>query len=111
MGKKKNDDETNSGLKKFFSSINWDRTIHGFAFIFTAAVIVEVAWLVLCNINNNVYSDKAKDEVVTGKVLIDVCVSDTLTRGMDDKLNRVLLDLLQIKQDSVAVEVRKVHNQ
>ena len=112
MHKKKNkDNDSKKSLSRFFSSINWDRTFHGLAFILTAAVIVIAAWLVLCNINSNVYGDKAKDEVVTGKVLIDVSVSDTLTRGMDDKLNRVLQYLFEIKQDSVAVEVRKVHNQ
>ena len=52
----------------------------------------------------------ASKEATTGKIMIDVSVSDTLTRGMDDKLNRVLQDLLKIRKDSLAVEVRKVHN-
>lgn len=110
MCNKEKTQESNRNLKKFFSSVDWDKKLHGLAFVLTAAVIIIAAWFVLSNINNKIYGDKVKDEFVTGKVLIDVSVSDTLTRGMDDKLNRVLQDLLQIKQDSVAVEVRKIHN-
>ena len=69
-------------------------------------MIVITVWLTLSNIYRGVYG---KSEAITGKVMIDVSISDTLTRGMDDKLNRVLQDLLQIKQDSVAVEVKKIH--
>ena len=94
-------------IKEFFSGINWQLQLRRLLFILVAAVIIISVWYTLSNINNRVYEEK---EPVAGKVLIDVSVSDTLTRGMDDKLNRVLQDLLQIKQDSVAVEVRKVQN-
>ena len=91
-------------MKKY--NINWHTIISRLLFIFTAAVIVCAVWFALDNINKGVYS---REQTITGKVLIDVSVSDTLTRKMDDKLNRVLQDLLQIKQDSVVVEVKRIH--
>ena len=90
-----------------YSNINWPQTIRRVLFIFVTVVIIVSVWLTLSNINNGVYASK---EATTGKIMIDVSVSDTLTRGMDDKLNRVLQDLLKIRKDSLAVEVRKVHN-
>ena len=90
-----------------YSNINWPQTIRRVLFIFVTVVIIVSVWLTLSNINNGVYTSK---EATTGKIMIDVSVSDTLTRGMDDKLNRVLQDLLKIRKDSLAVEVRKVHN-
>lgn len=92
---------------KFFSGVSWIRVIRCLVFLVVAAVIIMIARQVLLHFDDKVYGNR---EVVKEKVLIDVSVSDTLTRGMDDKLNRVLQDLLQIKQDSVTVEVRKVHN-
>ena len=89
------------------SNINWPQTIRRVLFVFVTAVIFVSVWLTLSNINSGAYASK---EATTGKIMIDVSVSDTLTRGMDDKLNRVLQDLLQIRKDSLAVEVRKVHN-
>lgn len=97
----------NEKVKQFFSEINWQCQLRRLLFVLVAAVIVISVWLTLSNINNHVYGGK---DSIGGKVLIDISVSDTLTRGMDDKLNRVLQDLLQLKQDSVAVEVRKVQN-
>lgn len=91
---------------KILDNIDWQKQIRRFIFVFVAAVIVIAVWLSLSNINKGVYG---KSETTLGKVLIDVSISDTLTRGMDDKLNRVLQDLLQLKQDSVAVEVKKIH--
>ena len=91
---------------KVFEDIDWQKQVRRLLFVFVSAVIVIAVWLTLSNINKGVYD---KTETTTGKVLIDVSVSDTLTRGMDDKLNRVLQDLLQIKEDSVAVEVKKIH--
>ena len=109
--REKKDNYSNNRLKKFFLSIDWDNTLHGLAFILIVAVIVSSAWLVLSNINHNVYSDEGEIYDVKGKIIINVSVSDTLTRDMDEKLNLVLQELLQIKQDSLAVEVRKVHYQ
>ena len=96
-------------MSKFISNINidWQKFLRRLVFVLVATTIIVSAGLTLININNHVYENK---ETVNGKVLIDVSVSDTLTRGIDDKLNRVLQDLIQIKQDSVAVEVRKVYN-
>lgn len=94
-------------FKEFFSNINWVHHLHKLLFIVVAGIIVISVWLTLSNINNRVYREK---ESIAGRVLIDVSVSDTLTRGIDDKLNRVLQELLLIKQDSVAVEVRKIQN-
>lgn len=88
-------------------SIEWMKVIHRLAFIFVATVMVVSTWYVLKATNNRMAS---KEVVSREKVLIDVCISDTLTRGMDDKLNIVLQDLLRMKQDSLAVEVRKVQN-
>ena len=76
-------------------------------FVFVSSIIFITSWLVINNLNNNVYGEK---ESVTNKVLIDVSVSDTLTRGMDQKLNCILQDLIQLKQDSVIIEVKKVQN-
>lgn len=92
---------------KFFFDVNWMRVLRCLVFFIVAAVIIMIARLTLLHFDDKVYGNR---EVVKEKVLIDVSVSDTLTRGMDDKLNHILQDLLQIKQDSVFVEVRKVHN-
>lgn len=91
---------------KIIENIDWQKQARRLLFVFVSAVIVITVWLTLSNINKGIYS---KNDTTTGKVLIDVSISDTLTRGMDDKLNRVLQDLLQLKQDSVAVEVKKIH--
>lgn len=91
---------------KLFDNIDWPKQARRWLFVFVSAMIVITVWFTLSNINKGVY---CKGETTTGKVLIDVSISDTLTRGMDDKLNRVLQDLLQIKQDSVAVEVKKIY--
>ena len=90
---------------KIFDNIDWQKQVRRLLFLFVSTVIVIAVWLTLYNINEGVY---CKTEAITGKVLIDVSISDTLTRSIDDKLNHVLHDLLQIKQDSVAVEVKKI---
>lgn len=91
---------------KIIDNIDWQKQVRRLIFVFISTVIIIAVWLTLSNINKGIY-DKARTSA--GKVLIDVSISDTLTRGMDDKLNRVLQDLLQIKEDSVAVEVKKIH--
>lgn len=93
-------------VKDLFS-IDWLKAIQRLAFIFTAAIIVISTWYVIKKADGHY---NAKTDAASGKVLIDVSISDTLTRGMDDKLNIVLQDLLRMKQDSLAVEVRKVQN-
>lgn len=94
-------------MKRNFQIINWSKLAPGLIFVLVSSIIIICTWLALNNINNRVYGEK---ESVTNKVLIDVSVSDTLTRGMDQKLNCILQDLLQLKQDSVIIEVKKVQN-
>ena len=94
-------------MKRIFQNINWSKLAARLIFVLVSSIIIICSWHTLNNINNRVYGEK---ESVTNKVLIDVSVSDTLTRGMDQKLNYILQDLLQLKQDSVIIEVKKVQN-
>lgn len=76
-------------------------------FLIITVLICVSAGLTLYSINNCKCQDK---QVITERVLINISVTDTLSKGIDEKLNCVLRDLHQMKRDSVVVEVRKIHN-
>ena len=68
-------------------------------------IMCACAWYAIARINGS----SGTSQTESSKVVIDVCISDSLSKQMNDDIKHAIKVLEKMESDSIAVEVSKIH--
>ena len=83
----------------------WHKMLLWLLYCLIVTIMCACAWYTIAKINAGFGTSQTE----SSKVVIDVCISDSLSKQMNDNIKHAIKVLEKMESDSIDVEVSKIH--